>query len=217
LSNDYYPALQRSNTELVTDPIREVTSTGITTEDGREHGFDAIVLATGFQAAEMFAPFATRGRGGQELGKLWKQGAEAYLGTVVSGFPNFFMLVGPNTGLGHNSLVYMIESQIAYVLDALRTLRERDLKTLEVQKPVQDAFNRRLRGKLARTVWATGGCQSWYQTRTGKITTLWPGFTFAYRWRLRRFDLHNYAFEPLSKRESAPVAEHRSMRPRALS
>lgn len=217
LSNDYYPALQRDNTELVTDPIREVTRTGITTGDGREHGFDAIVLATGFQAAEMFAPFAVRGRGGRELGELWKQGAEAYLGTAVSGFPNFFMLIGPNTGLGHNSLVYMIESQIAYVLDALRTLRERDLKTLEVQKPVQDAFNRRLRGKLARTVWATGGCHSWYQTRTGKITTLWPGFTFEYRWRLRRFDLHNYELEPLAKREPAQVVEARSIRPRALS
>jgi hypothetical protein len=167
--------------------------------------------------AEVFAPFPVRGRGGQELGESWKDGAEAYLGTTVSGFPNFFTLVGPNTALGHNSLIYMIESQIAYVLDAVRVLRSRELKTLEVQKPVQDAFNQWLQGRLGRSVWATGGCHSWYQTRTGKITTLWPGFTFEYRWRLRRFDEHNYALEPLPTRERARVPRTRSLRPGVLS
>lgn len=215
LSNDYYQALQRDNAELVTSAIREVTPAGIVTEDGREHALDTIVLATGFQSSEVFAPFAIRGRGGQELGERWKDGAEAYLGTTVSGFPNLFMLAGPNTALGHSSVVYMIESQIAYVLDALRTMRSRALKTLEVHKDVQDAFNQRLHDRLRRTVWATGGCHSWYQTRTGKITTLWPGFTFEYRWRLRRFDPRNYALEPSVVREpAARTAPQRSVRVR---
>jgi cation diffusion facilitator CzcD-associated flavoprotein CzcO len=217
LSNDYFAALQRENTELVTSGIREVTPTGITTEDGTVHGCDAIVLATGFQSSEVLAPFPLRGRGGEELGERWKDGAEAYLGTTVSGFPNFFMLLGPNTALGHNSVIYMVESQIAYALNAIRTLRERELKTVEVRRAVQDAFNQRLRGRLARTVWATGGCHSWYQTRTGKITTLWPGFTFEYRWRMRRFDLENYQLDPLPKREPARVPARGQVRPGALS
>jgi cation diffusion facilitator CzcD-associated flavoprotein CzcO len=218
LSNEYYPALQRENTELITSEIREVTPSGIVTEDGREHALDAIVLATGFHSSEVFAPFAVRGRGGQELGEAWKDGAEAYLGTTISGFPNFFMLLGPNSALGHSSVVYMIESQIAYIIDALRTLRARELKTLEVRKNVQDTFNQRLHDRLRRTVWATGGCHSWYQTRTGRITTLWPGFTFEYRWRLRRFDAHNYALEPLPAREPARrIATQRSVRPGVLS
>lgn len=217
LSNDYFAALQRENTELVTSGIREVTPTGITTEDGKEHALDAIVLATGFQAAEMLAPFPVRGRGGEELSERWKEGAEAYLGTTLSGFPNLFMLFGPNTALGHNSVVYMMESQMAYVLDALRVLREGRLKTIEVTKNAQAAFNQRLRGKLARTIWATGGCHSWYQTRTGKITTLWPGFTFEFRWRLRRFDVENYRLDPLPKREPVRVAARRQVRPGALS
>ncbi|HET6339745.1 MAG TPA: NAD(P)/FAD-dependent oxidoreductase [Polyangiales bacterium] len=217
LSNDYFAALQRKNTELVTSGIREVTPSGITTEDGTEHGYDAIVLATGFKSAEVHAPFPVRGRGGEELGERWKDGAEAYLGTTVSGFPNFFMLLGPNTALGHSSVVYMIESQIMYAVDAIRTLRGRDLKTLEVQKSVQDAFNQRLRGRLARTVWATGGCHSWYQTRTGKITTLWPGFTFEFRWRMRRFDAENYSLDPFPKREPARVESRGQVRPGVLS
>jgi cation diffusion facilitator CzcD-associated flavoprotein CzcO len=217
LSNDYYAALQRDNVELVTTPIGALTATGIATEDAREREFDAIVLATGFQSAEMLAPFAVRGRGGQELQERWKSAAEAYLGTTVAGFPNLFALVGPNTGLGHSSLVYMIEAQIGYVLDAIRTLRTQSLKTIEVQTSVQDAFNRRLHARMSRTVWATGGCSSWYQTRTGKITTLWPGFTFEYRWRLRRFDPHNYRLEPQPRREPARVLAPRSIRPNALS
>jgi cation diffusion facilitator CzcD-associated flavoprotein CzcO len=217
LSNDYFAALQRENTELVTSGIREITPTGITTEDGTEHGYDVIVLATGFQSSEVLAPFPVRGREGEELGERWKDGAEAYFGTTVSGFPNFFMLLGPNTALGHNSVVYMMESQIAYAVEAIRTLRERDLKTVEVQESVQDAFNRRLQSRLARTVWATGGCHSWYQTHTGKITTLWPGFTFEHRWRMRRFDAENYQLEPLPKREPARVETRGHVRPGVLS
>ena len=218
LSNDYFAALQRDNVELVTSSIREVTASGITTADGCEHPFDVLVLATGFQAAETYAPFAIRGRGGQELNERWKDGAEAYLGTTVPGFPNLFTLAGPNTSLGHNSVVYMIESQFAYVLDAIQTLRTRALKSLEVQQPVADAYNRRVQRRLARSVWVTGGCASWYKTKQGKVTTLWPGFTFEFRWLTRRFDVESYALEPLAKAEPARrVAATKQVRPGALS
>jgi len=218
LSNDYYAALQRSNAQLVTSGIRAVTANGITTADGVEHALDAIVLATGFQAAEAIAPFAVRGRGGRELADQWREGgAESYLGTTNHGFPNLFMIVGPNTLLGHSSVVFMLEAQIAYVLDAVRALRTRSLKSVEVQKSVQEGYNRKLHARLAKTVWSTGGCASWYRTRTGKITTLWPGFTFEFKLRTRRFDAHNYLLEPLPVRETVPRVSPRVVRPGVLS
>jgi cation diffusion facilitator CzcD-associated flavoprotein CzcO len=196
LSNDYYQALQRDNTEVVTDGIREIREHSIVTNDGREHVVDAIVYATGFQAAEAVSPFEIRGRGGRELNDEWRDGAEAYLGITVTGFPNLFLLMGPNTGLGHNSMVFMIESQIQYVMDTLRTMRERKLSSVEVKPRAQRAFNKRLHERLNKSVWATGGCVSWYQTGNGKNTTLWPGFTFEYRYRTKHFDAAHYDHTP---------------------
>ncbi len=192
LSNDYFDALQRDNVELITDRIERVTAAGVRTSDGAEHPLDALVCATGFQAAEAVSPFEIRGRGGRDLNEVWKDGAEAYLGTTVAGFPNLFLLVGPNTGLGHNSMVFIIESQIAYVLDAVRTMKKEHLERVEVRPDVQRAYNEQLQARLARTVWSTGGCKAWYTTRDGKNTTLWPGFTFEYRLRTRRFDRARY-------------------------
>jgi cation diffusion facilitator CzcD-associated flavoprotein CzcO len=191
LSNDYYPALQRENVELVTDAIERVVPQGVVTRDGRLRELDAIVLATGFQAAEAVAPFAVCGRGGRDLSTEWTDGAEAYLGTTVSGFPNLFILVGPNTGLGHSSMVLMIESQIKYVLDCLVLQRQRGLGWVDVKPEVQRRYNEALHARLDRTVWATG-CTSWYRTQSGKNTTLWPGFTFDFRRRTRRFDAESY-------------------------
>jgi len=192
IANDYYAALQRDNATVVTEGIREIRERGIVTCDGQEHALDAIVFATGFQAAEYMAPFAVTGRDGRDLDAVWRDGAEAYLGSTVAGFPNFFLITGPNTGLGHNSMVFMIESQIRYVMEALRTMRERGLCWVEVKRRVQAAYNKRMHERLSRTVWATGGCVSWYRTKTGKNTTLWPGFTFEFRWRTRRFDVESY-------------------------
>ncbi len=152
----------------------------------------ALVLATGFQAAEACAPFEVRGAGGADLNETWKGGAEAYLGTTVTGFPNFFMIIGPNTGLGHSSMVFMIESQVAYVVDAIKTVRESQLKHVDVLPTVQAAYNVALQARLAKTIWNTGGCSSWYRTRDGKNTTLWPGFTFEFRRRTRKFDPASY-------------------------
>jgi cation diffusion facilitator CzcD-associated flavoprotein CzcO len=186
-TNDFYPALQRPNVELVTEGIREVTPAGIVTCEGREVALDAIVLATGFQAAEQVAPFGVYGRGGRDLDAAWADGAEAYLGTTVAGFPNLFLLVGPNTGLGHTSMVLMIEAQIRYAADAIRTIGARGWRWADVRPDAQARYNRRLHARLARTVWASG-CDSWYRTRAGRNTTLWPGFTFEFMARTRRFD-----------------------------
>jgi cation diffusion facilitator CzcD-associated flavoprotein CzcO len=192
ITNDYYASLQRENASVVTDGIREIREHTIVTADGQEHAVDAIVFATGFEAAEHVSPFEIKGRDGQDLNTSWRDGAEAYLGAAVAGFPNLFFITGPNTGLGHNSMVFMIESQIRYVMDALRAMRERGLHWVEVKRRVQAAYNERVHQRLARSVWATGGCVSWYRTRTGKNTTLWPGFTFEFRWLTRRFDLASY-------------------------
>jgi cation diffusion facilitator CzcD-associated flavoprotein CzcO len=204
-TNDYYPALQRDNVELVTDGIREIRAHSIVTNDGIERPVDAIVCATGFEAAEATSPFEVRGVGGVELNTAWKDGIEAYLGTSVAGFPNMFMIVGPNTGLGHSSMILMIESHVEYVLSAIKTMRAQKLASVDVRAGVQKEYNARLQEKLPRTVWASG-CVSWYQTKNGKNTTLWPGFTFEFRWKTRRFEPARY--ECVAKeRDTATTAE----------
>ncbi len=191
ISNDYYPALQRPNTELVTDGIASIVEDGVITNDGTKYELDAIVYATGFYVADFEAPFEVRGRRGAELSEVWKRTPEAYLGTTISGFPNLFVVFGPNTGLGHNSMVYMIESQIAYVMDALRTMKDKRLSSVEIKRESQRVFNEEMQTRLAKTIWATG-CKSWYISASGRNTTLWPGFTFEFRKRTRKFDLAAY-------------------------
>jgi cation diffusion facilitator CzcD-associated flavoprotein CzcO len=190
-SNDYYPALTRENVELVTEAIQEIRPGGVVTAGGRERALDALVLATGFTVAEFVLPFPMKGRGGRDINEAWREGAEAYLGTTVSGFPNFFVIFGPNTGLGHNSMIYMIESQLNYAMDAIKAMRARGLKLVDVRPDAQARYNERIHARLAKTVWNTG-CTSWYRTKSGKNTTLWPGFTFEFRLRTRRFDPGDY-------------------------
>ncbi len=176
LSNEYFEAVQRENVEVVADGIERVTPTGVRTRDGNEHPLDALICATGFQAAEAVAPFEIRGRGGRELNEEWKNGAEAYLGTTVTGFPNLFLLVGPNTGLGHNSMVFIIESQVAYVLDAIRTMKAKRLQSVDVKADVQESYNARLQSRMAKTVWSTGGCKAWkHDLHDGKQNTTLSG------------------------------------------
>lgn len=192
ISNDYFPALQMDHVELVTDPVIAIHPDGVETADGVRCAVDAIVYATGYETAEARPPFAIRGRGGRSIEDDWAGGAEAYRGTAVTGFPNFFTIIGPNLGLGHNSMVYMMEAQYAYILDALRTMREKRLRSVEVRADAQARYNRWLQKRLARTVWNTGGCRSWYLTASGKNTTAWPGFTFEFWARMRRFDVESY-------------------------
>ena len=196
LSNNYYPALAQPNVEVVTDGIQEITETGIVTADGTHREVDVLIYGTGFKAADPVPEGLVHGRDGQDLAKLWHDGPEAYKGCAVAGFPNFFMIMGPNTGLGHNSMVYMIESHIQYVLDAVKTMKKDQVQTVEVKQDAQDRYNEKLQDKLGGSIWTDGGCTSWYlHPRTGKNVALWPGFTWQFRLQTQRFDTSAYELE----------------------
>ncbi len=197
ISNDYYPALTQSNATLVTDSIAEIGEDSIVTSSGETRPTDTIIFATGFQTLPLPIGERIRGRDGHSLGEIWsKDGVEGYKGTTFSGFPNLFMIVGPNTGLGHTSMVYMIESQINYVLGALDAMGREGITALYPKERAQETYNRDLQSKLQGTVWQQGGCDSWYQDENGKNTSLWPDFTFRFRKQLRRFDVENYEYKP---------------------
>lgn len=195
ISNDFYPAIAAPNAELVVEPIREIRPHAIVTSDGREREIDTLVFGTGFHVTDH--PIASRifGAGGASLVQTWREsGAQAYLGTTVPGFPNFFMMTGPNTGIGHTSLVVMIEAQIPYILGCLRQMQSQGSTRCEVRREACEAYNEELQRKMRRTVWMVGGCSSWYLDRHRRNTTLWPDFTWKYRVRMRRFDAENYTF-----------------------
>ena len=188
ISNEYYPAIQQPNVELVTDGIREVRGRTIVTADGGEREVDAIILATGFRVTEMpFARWVT-GRAGKCLADQWQGSPTAYRGTAVAGFPNLFLLLGPNTGLGHTSVLVMLEAQLRYVMGCLRHLERSGMATLEVLPEAEEAFNADVQSRLRDTVWNSGGCRSWYLDPTGRNTTIWPGMTWPYVRLMRRFD-----------------------------
>jgi cation diffusion facilitator CzcD-associated flavoprotein CzcO len=195
LSDDFYPAITQSNVELVTERIREIRATSILTEDGAERACNTIILATGFHATDMPLAYCVNGRDGQALAAAWCDGPRAYLGTTVAGFPNLFILIGPNTGLGHSSMIFMIESQLAYILDCLRLMARQGVSALEVRPEAQESFNAEMRRRMGSTIWASG-CASWYLDVGGYNASLWPGFTWEYRRRTRRFDLANYRLMP---------------------
>jgi cation diffusion facilitator CzcD-associated flavoprotein CzcO len=190
ISNDYYPTLQRPNVELVTERIASVTPRGIRLADGSEREVDAIICGTGFRVTEYLSSIRIVGRGGVELNETWRKSLRNYLGITVSGFPNLFLLMGPNTGLGHNSMIFMIEAQARYATRAIAALRDRRLAFIDVRPSVEQAFQTELARKMKNTVWTTG-CQSWYQTPDGEVF-LWPGATFDYWWRTRRVDLADF-------------------------
>ncbi|HEX5146846.1 MAG TPA: NAD(P)/FAD-dependent oxidoreductase, partial [Conexibacter sp.] len=188
MSNEYFPALQQGNAALVTDAIERITPSGVVTADGAEHPADAIVWGTGFHVTDLPYVEWIRGCGGRTLGEVWgEHGMQALRGTTVAGFPNLFLLVGPNTGLGHNSIVFMIESQIAYAMDALRTLDARGAVAADPRADAQAAFNAGVQRRMRHTVWTNGGCASWYLDAHGRNTTLWPGTSWSFRRATRRF------------------------------
>lgn len=191
ISNNYYPALAQDHVDVVTNGIREVRGNVIVDGQGNERQVDCIIYGTGFKAQDPVPAGMIFGRNGQDLLDAWKDGAEAYKGTAIHGFPNFFMLMGPNTGLGHSSMVYMIESQIQYVLDALKRMDGEGWSSVEVKQDAQSQYNASIHAKLGDSVWQTG-CKSWYVNENGKNTTLWPGFTWQFRQQTRRFDAAQY-------------------------
>jgi cation diffusion facilitator CzcD-associated flavoprotein CzcO len=195
-SNTYYPALASENVDLVTDPISRITPNGVVTVDRVEHPADVIVVATGFWTTEL--PIAERvvGREGRTLAEEWSgSGMSAYKGTTVHGFPNLFMMTGPNTGQGHTSVVFVIESQVAYLRDALRTMREQGYAAVEPRADAQRRWNAAVQRRMKRTVWNTGGCSSWYLDTHGRNTVLWPKATFTLRRKLARFDADAYVVQ----------------------
>jgi cation diffusion facilitator CzcD-associated flavoprotein CzcO len=197
ISNEYYQALARPNVDVVTEGIVKIEPEGLVTADGQLHEVDAIILGTGFAATDFLSPMEFTGLGGKSLNEAWRDGAEAYLGITVSGFPNFFMLYGPNTNLAHSSIVFMLESQIRYAVQGVKRLAEGGIKWLDVLPHIQGAFNATVQEKISATVWAED-CSSWYKTASGKNTNNWPGFTFAYRAATRKFGTADYHAEPVA-------------------
>jgi cation diffusion facilitator CzcD-associated flavoprotein CzcO/acetyl esterase/lipase len=190
ISPDYYSTLERPNVELVTKGVRELTERGVVAEDGTERPADVIVLSTGFESTRFLAPMEIRGRDGVDLNEAWREGANAYLGMTVAGFPNLFVMYGPNTNLGSGSIIFQLESQMAYIADAIERLR-RTGGWLSVRPEVQRAFDSEMQSRLSTSVWQTG-CNNWYVDEHGRNTNNWPGFTLEYRRRTRRLDPADY-------------------------
>ena len=196
LSNDYLPALTRPNVELVTAGIREVRPDGLVSDDGVLHPADTIIFGTGFHVTDMPAAEGITGRDGRTLAEVWNGSPKAYLGVAVAGFPNLFLLLGPNTGLGSTSVVLTIEAQVEYLLRALEHLRRAGAATIEPRPEAQEAFLAEVDARMRPTVWSSGGCASWYMDRTGRVSAIWPGFSSGYRRRLRRFDPGDHLTTP---------------------
>ena len=195
LSNEWLPALARPNVELVTDKVAEITADGVKTADGSLRDVDVIIYGTGFAATEFLAPMDLKGVDGQSLRAQWSDGAEAYLGTGVAGFPNFFMLYGPNTNLGAGSIIYMLETQARYVTDCAKLLQARGLKSLEVKAEAQRAYNQEVQSRNQDTAFESG-CHSWYIGPDGRNTNNWVGYMTEYGQRLKQPALENYILVP---------------------
>ncbi len=193
LSDDYYPALTRDNVEVVDSPVASFTTHEVVGEDGIARPVDVVIMGTGFDAAE--PPYAGHivGREGRRLSDLWQEkGVEAYAGSTVAGFPNLFLMIGPNATLAHNSMIYMIESHINYIASALAFMSRPGVGTVEVKPGVQRRYNERLQARLEHSVWVEGGCRSWYLDHRGRNTTLWPDHTWKFRRLTRRFHPGEY-------------------------
>jgi len=192
ISDDYLVSLTRPNVELVTEAIREVRAHSLVLSDGTEHEVDALLFGTGFQVHDMPIAHVIRGRNGLTLKEAWGETMKAHVGTTVSGFPNLFLLMGPNTGLGHSSVLMMVEGQFEHVLGALRYLEGRELAAVEPTPEAQAEFVRQLDARMQGTVWTQGGCASWYLDATGRNSTLWSGSISSFRRRVDHFEPSEY-------------------------
>jgi cation diffusion facilitator CzcD-associated flavoprotein CzcO len=192
ISNDYLPALARPNVEVVSDGVAEVREHSIVSAAGDERAVDTIIFGTGFHVTDFPIAHRIHGPGGRTLGDVWQNSGTAHRGAAVAGFPNLFTLLGPNTGLGHTSVVVMSEAQAGYIVKALKHMRRRGLDAIEPAPEAQARWNRAVDRRMQGTVWTAGGCASWYIDANGRNSTLWPGFTFTYRLAMARFDAGNY-------------------------
>jgi cation diffusion facilitator CzcD-associated flavoprotein CzcO len=192
ISDDYLPALTQDNVDVVTEGIAEVRPHAVVTRDGVEHPADTIIFGTGFHVSDRPIAQWLRGRDGLTLAEAWGGSPKAYLGLTVAGFPNLFLLLGPNSGVGHSSILLMLESQLNHLIAALRHMRRQGVHAVEPTADAQRGFVARVDRRMAGTVWAPERCQSWYRDATGRNFSIWPGHSFTYRWRLRRFDARAY-------------------------
>ncbi len=195
VSNDYYPALQKDNAELITWPIARLAPNGIRTSDGVEHQLDCIVFATGFDVSKSGTPFPVKGLEGRRLDQEWQGGAQAYKSINVAGYPNLFLTFGPNSGPGHNSALVYMESQLDYAVKGILRILDGNLKMLDVKEDVQQRHNRRLQKRLAKTNW-NSGCKSWYLTEDGFNATMFPGFATQYQRQMAQFEESDYQAVP---------------------
>jgi cation diffusion facilitator CzcD-associated flavoprotein CzcO len=203
-SDDYYPALARDNVSLVTSPVDHIVPEGVMTADGILHKLHVLIYGTGFETQSFQGPVEVHGREGRSLRETWKGGAHAYLGLCVSGFPNFFLLYGPNTNLGHNSILMMLEAQFGYVLQALDAQDAAGPAAFDVRRSVLDSFDAELQAEMNDSAWA-GNCNSWYKDANGRVINNWSGTVQHYQAKTAQFDPN--AFEtvppPAANRSSA--------------
>ncbi|MER7765591.1 NAD(P)/FAD-dependent oxidoreductase [Kitasatospora sp. NPDC096140] len=192
-SNTWYPAIQQPNVDIVSDTITRIGPTHITTADGTRRDIDTIILATGFTATNRPIAHRIHGRDNTTLADTWNtHGMTAHRGTTIHGFPNLFMILGPNTTLGHSSQTVMIEAQITYILDALKTLDTHHITSIDVHEDAQNAYNHNVQTRLKNTVWNNGGCTSWYTDTRGNNPSIWPTYTWRFRKQTRHLDISNY-------------------------
>lgn len=191
VSDDYYPALAQPNVDVITDGIQHLTENSIVDEKGVSREIDALIFGTGFQTKEL--PFANLiyGKNGTSLSQAWDQGFSSHRGTMVTGFPNLFLLLGPHTGLGHSSVLYMLESQLEHILAVLKLMRQKNYRTIEVTSEAETEYMTNLKSAMQKTVWQSGGCDSWYLDHQG-TPNLWPKFTFTFRRLLSKLDDKSY-------------------------
>ena len=187
-SNAWYPAITQPNVDVVASGVTSFTPTGVLAADGSVHEVDTVIFATGFHVTDTAFAAVVRGRGGMPLSDVWNGSPQAYRGAAIPDFPNLFLLVGPNTGLGHNSVVFMIEAQLNYLMGALEAMERSGATRIEVRRDAYDAYNEHVQARLEQTVWNTGGCASWYIDRNGRNSTIWPDFTWRFWQQTRHFD-----------------------------
>ena len=205
VSNDYFPSLTKENVEVVTDGIAAIREHSVVDVNGVEREVDTIILGTGFHVTDLPIAERVRGRDGKTLAEHWNGTLEALRGTTVAGFPNLFFVLGPNTGLGHTSVVLMAEAQAGYIRQALEHMERAGVGAIEPRRDAQDAWNAEVQRKSAGTVWLNGGCQSWYIDRNGKNSTLWPDHTFRFFRAMRQFRPSEYRIVPAAVPADTPV------------
>ncbi|MCC2616603.1 NAD(P)/FAD-dependent oxidoreductase [Aestuariibacter halophilus] len=189
LSNTLYPALCRDNVTLhdKSDGVAHFTPQGIVTAQGQTLALDLVVFATGYDATDGVISYPVIGQQGVTLSSVWQDFPRAYQGTSVPGFPNFFLVTGPNTGIGHTSAIFMIESQMFYIMNCIRHVRDKAARSIAVTAQAEANYTENIHQEMARTVWHNGGCHSWYQSQSGKVIAMFPGFSFTFRRLCRRF------------------------------